>query len=288
MVAKFCVQNKHELVDVCHGGFGCSFHCINYNLFPGNKSSNCKPGEEFENGMRCRTLTSVRCLLNDQKSTFMFRNYLKIARRSLLKNKAYSTLNILGLATGMGVALIIGLWVYYQYSYDKFLPDYKQVYQVRRNFYGNGDTMTYGGTSLKLADVLRNQVPEIESVAETDGGSMHGLMAGNKKFYLNGNMVASDFLTMFQFPLLQGNAKNVLNNPYSIVLTQSTAKALFGNENPLNKIVRFDDKNDLKVTGVLKDVPSNSTLQFSYLVPFGYLESTDDFTKQARTAGFGW
>src|SRR5690349_10271531 len=110
----------------------------------------------------------------------MFRNYLITAWRSILKNKAYSALNILGLATGMGVALIIGLWVYYQCSYDKFLPDYKQVYQVHRNFYGNGDTMTYGGTSLKLADVLRNQVPEIESVAETDGGSMHGLMAGNK------------------------------------------------------------------------------------------------------------
>ncbi len=218
----------------------------------------------------------------------MFKNYFKTAWRSLIKNKAYSALNILGLATGMGVALIIGLWIYNQYSYDKFLPDYKQVYQVRRNFYGNGDTMTYGGTSLKLADVLQHQIPEVESVAETDGGSQHGLMVGNKKFYINGNQVAKNFLSMFQFPLLEGNAKNVLNNPYSIVLTQSTAKALFGNEDPLNKTVRFDNKNDLKVTGVLKDIPSNSTLQFSYLVPFSYWEATDDFVKQARTAGFGW
>src|SRR5690349_5308203 len=163
----------------------------------------------------------------------MFKNYFKTAWRSLLKNKGYSALNILGLATGMAVALLIGLWIYYQYSYDKFLPDYKQLYQVRRNFYGNGDTMTYGGTSLKLADVLRNQVPEIESVGETDGGSMHGLMVGDKKFYLNGNQVAANFLTMFQFPLLEGYAKNVLSNPYSIVLTQSTAKALFGDEDPL-------------------------------------------------------
>lgn len=218
----------------------------------------------------------------------MIKNYLKTALRSLLRNKAYSALNILGLATGMGVALLIGLWVYYQYSYDKFLPGYKQVFQVRRNFYGNGDTVTYGGTSLKLADVLRNQIPEIESVAETDGGSKHGLMAGDKKFYINGNQVASDFLTMFQFPLLEGSAKNVLSNPYSIVLTQSTAKALFGNEDPLNKVVRFDNKNDLKVTGVLKDIPSNSTLQFNYLVPFSYLESTDSWVKLARTKGFGW
>lgn len=218
----------------------------------------------------------------------MFKNYLKTAWRSLLRNKAYSVLNILGLATGMGVALVIGLWVYYQYSYDKFLPDYKQLYQVRRNFYGNGDTVTYGGTSLKLADILRTQIPEIESVAETDGGSQHGLMAGNKRFYIKGNQVASDFLTMFLFPLLKGDAKNVLSNPYSIVLTQSTARALFGNEDPLNKTVRFDNKNDLRVTGVLKDIPPNSTLQFSYLVPFSYLESTDGFVKLARTRGFGW
>ncbi len=218
----------------------------------------------------------------------MFKNYLKTAWRSLQKNKAYSALNILGLATGMGVALIISLWVYYQYSYDKFLPEYKQAYQVRRNFYGNGDTMNYGGTSLKLATILRTQIPEIQYVAETDGFGMHGLMVADKKFYINGGQVGNDFLKMFPYDLLEGNANTVLNNPYSIVLTESTAKALFGNEDPLNKVVRFDNKNDLKVTGVLKDIPSNSTLQFSYLVPFSYLESTDDFTRLARTKGFGW
>jgi putative ABC transport system permease protein len=218
----------------------------------------------------------------------MFKNYFKTAWRSLVKNKVFSALNILGLATGMGVALIIGLWVYYQYSYDKFLPDYKRVYQVRRNFYGNGDTMNYGGTSLKLVNVLRSQIPEIQYVAETDGFGMHGLMVADKKFYINGGQVGDDFLKIFQYDLLEGNANTVLNNPYSIVLTQSTAKALFGKEDPLNKVVRFDNKNDLKVTGVLKDISSNSTLQFSYLIPFSYLESTDDFVKIARTKGFGW
>src|SRR5437868_7776125 len=133
----------------------------------------------------------------------MLKNYLTTAWRSLSKNKAYSALNILGLATGMGVALIIGLWVYYQYSYDKFLADYKQVYQVRRNFYGNGDTMNYGGTSLKLATVLRKQIPEIQYVAETDGLSMHGLMVGDKKLYINGGQVGDDFLKIFQYDLLE-------------------------------------------------------------------------------------
>ena len=218
----------------------------------------------------------------------MLQNYFKTAWRSIVRGRGYSALNIFGLGTGMAVALIIGLWVYHQYAYDKFLPDYQRLSQVRRNFYGNGDTVTYGGTSLKLADALRNQIPEIASVAETDGGGLHGLMVGTRKLYITGNQVAGAFLTMFQFPLLEGSAKNALSDPYSIVLTESTAKALFGNDNALNKTVRFDNKNDLKVTGILKDVPANSTLQFNFLVPFSYLESTDSWVKLARTRGFGW
>ncbi len=152
----------------------------------------------------------LACLLAFEN---MVKNNLKTAWRNIIRGRGYSALNIFGLATGMAVALIIGLWVYNQYAYDKFLPDYKQLYQVRRNFYGNGDTVTYGGTSLKLADALRNQIPEIESVAETDGGGLHGLMVADKKLYMQGNQVAGDFLTMFQFTLLEGEAKNVLNDP---------------------------------------------------------------------------
>jgi putative ABC transport system permease protein len=218
----------------------------------------------------------------------MFTNYIKTAWRYIIRGRGYSVLNIFGLATGLAVALIIGLWVYNQYSYDKFLPGYKQLFQVRRNFYGNGDTLNFGGTSLKLADALRNQIPEIKSVTETDGGSSHGLMVADKKLYLNGNQVSGDFLTMFQYPLLEGNVNNALKDPYSIVLSEQTAKALFGNEDPLNKTVRYDNKNDLKVTAVLKDIPANSTLQFNFLVPFSYLESTDSWVKQARSAGYGW
>ena len=218
----------------------------------------------------------------------MLKNYFKTAWRCIRRGRGYSALNIFGLATGMAVALIIGLWVFNQYSYDKFLPGYKQLYQVTRNFYGNGDTLTYGGTSLKLADALRNQIPEINAVAETDGGSSHGLMVADRKLYLSGNQVAGDFLSMFQFTLLEGEADKVLKDPYSIVLTEHTAKALFGNQDPLYKTVRYDNKNNLKVTGILKNVPANSTLRFDYLVPFSYLEATDSWVKQARSAGFGW
>src|ERR1700720_1765900 len=98
----------------------------------------------------------------------MFKNYLKTAWRNLVNNKVYSALNILGLAIGMAVALLIGLWVYNEYSYDKFLPGNDRLYLVRRNYYGNGDTVNYSGSSLKLADALRSQIPEIGNVAETE------------------------------------------------------------------------------------------------------------------------
>src|SRR5579864_8768193 len=218
----------------------------------------------------------------------MLKNYFKIAWRNMIRSKGYSALNILGLATGMAVALIIGMWVYKEYSYDKFLPDYQQVYLVRRNYHGNGDTVNYSGSSLKLADALRSQIPEMEWVAETDDFGSHGLTVGDKKLYMAGGQTASDFLKIFPYPLLKGNVSTVLSDPYSIVLTESTAKALFGQEDPLNKGVRFDNKNDLKVTGILKDIPANSTLQFHFLVPFSYYEATNDFVKTARHRNFEW
>ena len=217
----------------------------------------------------------------------MIRNYFKIAWRNIIRSKGYSALNILGLATGMAVALLIGLWVYNEYSYDKFLPNYQQVYRVKRNFDSNGDTLTFNTTSLKLANALRNEVPEIEYVAESDWMGEHGLMVGDKKLYVSGGQSGSDFLKMFQYPLLYGNVNSVMKDPYSIILTESIAKALFGNEDPINKMIRFDNKDDLKVTGILKDLPSNSTFRFNWLVPFSYLEQTNQRVKANRTGSFG-
>ncbi len=218
----------------------------------------------------------------------MFRNYFKTAWRNIIRSKGYSALNIAGLATGIAVTLIIGLWVHKEYSYDKFLPENDRLYLARRNYYGNGDTVNYASASLKLADAFRRQIPEIEYVAETDYMSPHVLMVGDKKISKTGGQVGSDYLNMFQFPLLSGNRNELLNDPYSIVLTESLARALFGNMNPINQTVRFDDKNEMKVTGVIKDIPNNSTFQFDFLVPFSYYEATYPMVKNARSHNFQW
>src|SRR6266536_5717150 len=116
----------------------------------------------------------------------MFKNYFKTAWRNLVNNKIYSALNILGLATGMAVALLIGLWVYYQFSYDRFLPGYQQAYQVRNKYNNNGKIDVGPATSLPLADALKKEIPAIKYAAQTDWMGQHSLIVGDKKLYQGG------------------------------------------------------------------------------------------------------
>lgn len=213
----------------------------------------------------------------------MFKNYFKTAWRNFVNNKVYSVLNIMGLAIGMAIALLIALWVFHEYSYDRFLPGYQQLYQVKLNHTTEGHVSTNNAVNLPLADVLRKEIPEIKNVAETDWNDNHSLMANDKKLYLPGLRVNNNFLSMFQFPLVKGSAGSVFKDAYSIVLTESTARSLFGNEDPINKIIRYDNQNTLKVTGIIKDLPANTSLWFAYLMPFSYREQTSDWIKEART-----
>ena len=214
---------------------------------------------------------------------YMFRSYLKIAWRNMLHNKIYSALNIAGLAAGMAVALLIGFWIYQQYSYDRFLPGYHQLYQVKLNFYHSGEIQTQSGSSLPLVEEFRKNYPEVKYASETDWGGQHSLVIGDKKLDPVGLTVGTDFLKMFPYPMLKGNINSVFSTPNSIVLTESVAKALFGDQDPINKTIRIDNKNNVTVTGVMKDLPVNSTFQFSYLLPYSYLEQTYPESKKERT-----
>jgi ABC-type antimicrobial peptide transport system permease subunit len=185
----------------------------------------------------------------------------------------------------MAVALLIALWVNYQYSFDKFVPNYKQLYEVRRNFNSNGDTLNFNTTSLKLAGVLRT-IPEIEDVIVCDGSGPHGLKVGDKKLFRVGLQITSNFLKLFRYPFVSGNADAALKDPYSIVLTESTARALFGMVDAVNKTVRVDNRDNLMVTAVLKDMAANSSMKFDYLIPFSYMEQTQPWIKRLGIGSF--
>ena len=214
----------------------------------------------------------------------MIRNYIKIAWRNLVRNKAYSALNIVGLATGMAVALLIALWVVNEYSYDRSLPDYARLYQLEMNLTSTHDgTHTQNNVSIPVVGALKKQYPEIKYIAESDGMRQHNLMVGDKKLYIKGAAVGTDFLNMFQYKLIKGNASTAFTDAYSIVLTKSLARSLFGNADPINKLVKIDNRNNLKVTAVIDDLPKNSTFQFKFLFPFNYVIQSNDWMKQEIT-----
>ncbi|NSL85644.1 FtsX-like permease family protein [Chitinophaga sp. Mgbs1] len=217
----------------------------------------------------------------------MIRNYLKVAWRNIVNSKGYSAINIFGLSAGMAVAMLIALWVVNEFSWDKSYPDYRQLYQVKRNFNSNGDTLTFNSTSLKLANVLRAEIPEMEYVCEASWTGPHGLLSGEHKLFVSGTGVDKNFLKMFGLPMLEGDRNTALNDPYSIVLSESIAVSLFGKESPIGKTVRMDNTHDLRVTGVMKDLPTTSSFRFKYLFPFSYLEQTDENVRANRNGSFG-
>ena len=213
----------------------------------------------------------------------MIGNILKSALRKVRKHRSFTILNVLGLTSGMGVALLIGLWVNYEYSYDRFLPDYQHLYRVKMNVSTNGQIHSQDAVPLPLEQVIKDEVPGIGSIVESDFMTEHGLKAGDNKIYVKGGFTGAGFLGTFRYPLLRGKAEECLREPYSIVLTRSTAVALYGTPDVIGKQVRLDNRHDLVVTGVMEDIPTNSSLQFSFLVPFSYYEQTQAFVKQGRT-----
>jgi putative ABC transport system permease protein len=216
----------------------------------------------------------------------MIRNHFLVAWRNLLKSKGFTSLNIIGLAVGMAVTLLIAIWAINEYSYDRFLPDYQQLYKIEVNFTSqHNGTTTQDQTSLPLVGVLRTEIPGIKRVAEAlpMGQETHDLWTGDKKLYLNGGTVAPDFLRMFRFPFVEGDPLTTFKDPHSIIIDQSTARALFGDKDPMGQAIRIDNRQSVKVTGVIRDIPANSSLRFSYLLPFAFKEMTEDWVKEGRT-----
>ena len=196
----------------------------------------------------------------------MFRNYLKIAWRNLKKNKAFSFLNISGLAIGMASALLILLWVQNEISYDQFHENKDRIFEAWNRGEFSGKLQCWNSTPKILGPTLKKDYPEVEDITRTTGG-WFVTIAGDKKFSSEFLFVDPSFLKMFSFPFKKGNPQTALNNVYSIVVTEKMAKKMFGNEDPMNKQIRIDS-NSFTVTGILKDLPTNTSFTFEYLLPW--------------------
>ena len=213
----------------------------------------------------------------------MFKNYFLVTLRNLRKNGFYSFINIAGLSIGITCTILILLWVFDETSFNKFHPKYDRLYQVWANAKFDGKINSWTSVPLPTYEAMKTADANIKNVVVTDWGGPHLVTVGENRLMKNGFFVSEEFLEMFEFSLVKGNAKQVLDDPRSVVITEATAKALFGSDDPINKVVRIDNENDLKVTGVLADVPSNSSFQFDFLMTWKFREQISDWVRRNTT-----
>ena len=212
----------------------------------------------------------------------MIRNYLTIAFRNLVKNRVYSFINIFGLATGMAVAMLIGLWMYDELSYDKYHKNYDRIAQLWQFVKFDVEKSSYAVLPIPLAGELRNKYPDFESVSLAV--SREGVLdaAGDRKFTKTGKYVEPVFTKMMSVNMLAGTDAG-LNDVNSILLSESTAASFFGSANPINRLIKLNNKRSLRVTGVYEDFPSNSTFSdISFLAPWKLFVATDAGAKDSQ------
>ena len=208
----------------------------------------------------------------------MFKNYFKIAWRNLFRNKGFSLTNLLGLTIGMTCTVLIFLWVKDELGYDKFHANHKNVYQVtaHRNF--NNQIFTDRNMVLPLAKSLESFSTQIQNAVVTTHAQPHILTYSESKLKKQGYTVSDHFFEVFSWKFIKGNARTAIPDPYTIVLTQSAAKSLFGSADPINKVVKIDNSYDARVTAIIADPPGNSSFQFDFINTFNY---NGDYEKRA-------
>ena len=188
----------------------------------------------------------------------MIKNYFKIAWRNLTKSKGYSAINIGGLAVGMAVAMLIGLWVYDELTFDKYHKNYDRIAQVMQHANFNGKVETQVANPALMGPELRNKFgSDFKYVVQSSWTGGHLLSVGNKNFNKTGIFFEADAPEMLTLKMLKGTRAG-LKDPYSIMLSSSTAESIFGKEDPINKTIKFNRSVDVKVTGVYEDLPDNT------------------------------
>jgi len=196
-------------------------------------------------------------------------NFFKTTVRSLLKNKGYSFLNIFGLAIGIACAGLIFLWVEDELNWDQFNTKKDFLYRIKENQKYDTYVATFGSTPAPMAPAMQQQIPGVANACRIIGYNTKLITIGDKSLYAFPNYADTSLFSMFTFPFVQGNSATAFTQLYSMVVTQSTAKKFFGDEkNVIGKTVRVDNKQDYVITGVIKDIPKNSTVQFEWVAPF--------------------
>jgi putative ABC transport system permease protein len=214
----------------------------------------------------------------------MFGNYLKIAIRSLLKNKVYSFLNILGLAIGIASSVIIFQYVLFETSYDSFHSKADRIFRIRFDYFQNGEKeFSLASTYTAVGPALQQDYPDVERFARLMPFNDGAVLTYRNQAYFEKKVFYAEasFLQMFSFPLVKGNVETALSQPNTMVISESAARRILGEEEPMGKIIEvfMGQPRPMQIVGVFKDVPENSHIKFDFLVsyittyPWGWTQS---------------
>jgi putative ABC transport system permease protein len=195
----------------------------------------------------------------------MAKSYMKVTMRNIRRQKSYSFINIAGLSVGITLFILIMSFVFNELNYDRFHTNLNRIYQI-----GSGD---HNGTPVPMAELLRENFPEIPQIARFRNNYHSQLFRYKDGFFKISESYFADpgLFEMFTFPVIKGDAKTALSNPFSLVLTESESRKIFGMEDPIGKTINYDNQADFTVTAVVEDLPQNSSISFGALISFSSL-----------------
>jgi putative ABC transport system permease protein len=202
----------------------------------------------------------------------MIGNYFKTTLRSLLKNRAYSFLNIAGLAIGIACASMIFLWVQDEMTYNHNFKNRANLYTVYENQTYEGKVSTFHATPGPMAKGLKAEIPGVKNAARLGVADNQLFSLGEKAINEQGSYADAEIFSMLALPFIHGNAVNVFQQLHSVVINETMAKKFFGDADPVGRSLRFNNEQDYTVTGVFQDLPKNSTFQFHWLLPLANID----------------
>ncbi len=212
------------------------------------------------------------------KAPEMLKNYFKTAWRNLVKNKVYSIINVAGLSIGLAVCMLITLFVKDEFSFDQFQKHKNEIYRLVINeITGDNQEYKYGVTGMIHGIAFQKQIPDLQNLARISGIKVN-IKRGNDIFVQDASYTDSSFFKLFTADFVEGNADNVLSDPYSVVISEDVAKRFFGNKKALGQVLEIEKKDEFKgytITGVTKNSPQNSSIQIHLLMPFDYQHNDD-------------
>lgn len=204
----------------------------------------------------------------------MLKLNLKIAIRNLWKNKGFTLINVGGLAIGLASCMVLLLYVNYEWSYDKQFSNQERTYVVYNNIKSDGKIFSVDFTPGAMAAEVRTKIPGVAYASHSFFLGNQLISNGDRKIKKSAIYADPSFLKILDYKFIKGNPNAVLQEVNTVILTETLAKSLFGNEDPINKLVKFDNKESLKVEAVIEDVAPNNSIQFDYLLPWAFAEKT--------------